>query len=340
MRKFNQGFISGLFVFIFLIMTSEISAQKTIIRHQEDRLLGKNIDGKTINILIGHVILRQDTTTVYCDSAVLDRDNNNFDAFGKVHMLMNDSVELFSDRLFYNGETKIAEVFDNVILIDNRATLYTNYLRYNRITKTAFYNRHGKIVDNKNVLVSRSGFYFTQRDEFFFKDSVVVTTPNYVIDADTMRYNSETEFVYFLGPTTLTGKDEFMFAKQGWSDTRNGITSLKEDALVKQKNQILRGDSIYYEKAKGFGQVFKDAVLIDNEKDILIQGNYIEYLKSLGSAYATDSALAIIVDKTDSLYLHSDTLKMNFDTLNEAQRLFAYKGARFLGKAYRGHVIY
>ena len=336
MRKLYLLFNSILFTIVFLLVSHGVFAQKTIINHQEDRLIGKDIDGRTINILIGNVVLYRDTATLYCDSAILDRELNTFDGYGNVHMLMGDSVELYGDKIYYNMETKIGEVFGNVILVDNRATLYTNYLHYNRKTKTAFYNQHGKIVDNENLLISRLGYYFTDRDEFFFKDSVVVTTPDYVINADTMRYNSETEFVYFLGPTTVTGKDEFMFARSGWSDTRNSITSLKQDALVKQKQHTLKGDSIYYTKSSGLGQVFKDAVLIDTEKDIIIHGNFLEYLKELGFAYATDSALAVIVDGADSLFLHSDTLRLEFDTTNEAQKLYAYHHTKFFRESLQG----
>jgi lipopolysaccharide export system protein LptA len=336
MRKIYQLFFFRLVVIVFLFLSHGVLAQKTIIKHQEDRLIGKTIEGRTVNVLIGNVILYRDTATLYCDSAIMDRELNTFDGYGHVRMLMGDSVELYGDKIYYNMETKIGEVFGNVILIDNRATLYTNYLHYNRLTKTAFYNQNGRIVDNDNVLTSKLGYYFTQRDEFFFRDSVVVTTPDYVIDADTMRYNSETEFVYFLGPTTLTGKDEFMFAKSGWSDTQNGITSLKDDALVKQKQHVLKGDSIYYEKATGFGQVFKDAVLIDTEKEIIIQGNFVEYLKEQLFAYATDSAQAIIIDGVDSLFLHGDTLRLEFDTANEAQKLHAYKSVKFFRESMQG----
>ncbi len=336
MQKHHQLFFSGMFVLTFLFLTTGLFAQKTIIQHQEDRMLGKNIDGKTINVLIGNVILEQDSTIIYCDSAILDRENNTFDAYKNVHMVSSDSVELFGDKMFYDGNTKIGEVFINVKLIDNRATLYTNYLRYNRNTKTAYYNKRSHIIDNENQLVSNFGYYYTDIDEFLFQDEVVVTTPDYIIKADTMRYNSETEFVYFLGPTTMTGDDDFMFARNGWSDTKQSITSLKEDALVKHLNHILQGDSIYYEKESGFGQVFEEAVLIDTVKQVVIKGDFVEYFKEPGFAYATDSALAIIIDESDSLYLHSDTLRLKFDTTNEAEELFAYKKVKFFRESLQG----
>lgn len=321
---------------ILLFVSSGLYAQKSLIKHEADRLIGINRNGVTINILVGNVVLRQDSATIYCDSAILNKDDNIFDAYDNVHMIMNDSVELFGDKLFYDGDTRIGEVFDNVILIDNRATLYTDYLIYDRNLKTAYYNNHGKIIDNKNELISRIGYFYTAIDEFLFIEDVVVTNPDYVIKSDSLRYNTETEIIYFLGPTTITGEEDYMFGRDGWSDTKNSITSLKDDAIVKHKNHLLKGDSIYYEKESGFGQVFENATMTDLEKDIMIKGNFIEYFKDLGFAYATDSALAIIIDKYDSLFLHSDTLRLEFDTTNEAEFLYAYDKVKFFRKDLQG----
>ncbi len=321
---------------ILLFISSGLYSQKTLIKHEADRLIGENRDGVMINILIGNAVLRHDSTTINCDSAILNKDENTFDAYDNVHMIMNDSVEIFSDKMFYDGDTRIGEVSDNVILIDNRATLYTDYLIYDRNTKTAYYNNYGKIVDNNNELVSHIGYFYTAIDEFLFIEDVVVTNPDYIIKSDSLRYNTETEFVYFLGPTTVTGEDDFMFGRDGWSDTRNSITSLKGDAFVKHKNHLLKGDSIYYEKVKGFGQVFENATMTDLEKDVMIKGNFVEYFKDPGFAYATDSALAIIIDKYDSLFLHSDTLRLEFDTTNEAEFLYAIDKVKFFREDLQG----
>ncbi|HPE43512.1 MAG TPA: OstA-like protein, partial [Bacteroidales bacterium] len=118
-----------------LFISPAVLAQKTVI-HIE-RAKRANYDarlGKDVQRLVGDVILRQDSTLFYCDSAYLNEKTRNFDAFGSVHINVNDSMDIYSDRLIYNGDTRIAELFDNVKLIDDSTFLETQYLLYNRIT--------------------------------------------------------------------------------------------------------------------------------------------------------------------------------------------------------------
>ena len=323
----------------FLVCAKTPFAQEktTIIIKHSDRFIGeKQADGNTVNILTGNVILEQDSTLFYCDSARLYKDVNNLDAFGSVHVLMNDSVELFGDRLFYNGNTKLADVYDNVILIDTMATLYTNHLTYNRNTKTAFYKNWGRIVDEDNILVSVIGYYYTQQKEFFFKDSVVLTNPDYIINADTLMYNTETEIVYFKGPTTLTGEEDYMFAYDGWYDTRQDMASLKDRAHIRHNELWIWGDSLYYDKPQGFSFAYDNAFLLDTIQEVAILGNIIEHYKNEGYAFATDSALAILIDGRDSLFMHADTLRLIFDSTDKVKDLHAYNKVKFFRKDLQG----
>jgi len=50
----------------------------------------------------------------------------------------------------------------------------------------------------------------------------------------------------------------------------------------------------------------------------------------------TDSATAILIDNSDSLFLHADTLKVIFNHEQKAQVLFAYFKARFYKKDFQG----
>lgn len=321
----------------FLIPLGGQSQEKAVIKlDQADRFIGENINGVTFNFMIGNVILVRDSTTFYCDSAVIDRQNNNFKAFGNVYALMNDSVELYGDRLTYDGNTKITHVYDSVRLIDKKATLYTDYLVYYRLAKKGVFENGGRIIDKENVLTSRVGEYYSTLNEYFFRDNVVVTTPDYVIKSDTLRYNTQSEIVHFKGYSTLTGEDDFMFAYKGWSDTKKNITSLKKHATVKHKHHLIYGDSVYYDKERKYGYAEKNAILMDTEKEMVVEGQKVEYLLQEGYAYSTDSAFAVLIENRDSLFLHADTLKMLFDTDDEFDRLLAYDKAKFYRKDMQG----
>lgn len=340
--KFLNGmhfrpFIIFLLALNFLTPFGGQSQEKARIElEQGDRLIGENINGIDYKILIGDVVLIHDGTYFYCDSAVINNERNDFRAFGKVYVLMSDSVELYGDRLTYEGNTKVAHVYDNVRLIDKKTTLYTEYLIYYRLQKKGTYNQGGRIVDDENVLTSRIGEYYSTLNEYFFTDSVTVTTPEHVIKSDTLRYNTQSETVHFRGYSTLTSKDDFMFAYKGWSDTKNDITSLKNHAMVKHKHHIIYGDSVYFDKTQEYGYAEKDAVLMDTEKEMVVEGQTVEYILQESYAYATDSAFAVLIDNNDSLFLHADTLKMLFDSANKFDRLLAYDKTKFFRKDMQG----
>ena len=68
---------------------------------------------------------------------------------------------------------------------------------------------------------------------------------------------------------------------------------------------------------------------LDNTaKNFIVKGNYMEYLDK-NYAVVTDSMLLVLIDDGDSLYLHSDTLRVLFDTAQSPQHFFAYNKVKF-----------
>ncbi len=328
-------FSSLLCLFLFPQITN---AQKTKIVKllQADRLIGINKSGEEINILTGDVELEHDSILFYCDSANLYKTTNTLDAFGNVHIIVNDSVDIYGDILYYDGNTKVAEIHNHVKLIDNKTTLTTDHLKYFRKTKIAYYYMGGKIVDNENQLTSRVGYYYTDKKEFFFKDSVVVINPDYIMHSDTLMYNTKTETIFFKGPSDIEGEDGFMYCEDGWYDTQNDISLFKINAFLSHKHNTLYGDTIFYDKSNGYGKAFNNISITDTIKDIIIRGNFAEYFKEKGFSYITDSATAIFIDDTDSLFLHSDTIKIVFDSTQKTKTLFAYYKTKFFREGMQG----
>jgi lipopolysaccharide assembly outer membrane protein LptD (OstA) len=191
-----------------------------------------NVSGKSAQRLIGHVKAEHDGSILLCDSAYLYSKSNSMDAFGHVHIIINDSLDLFGDRLFYDGNTKIAEVHENVRLVDKKATLYTDELIYDRNTGVGKYYIWGKIVDSTNVLTSKKGYYYSRIETVFFKDSVVVVNPDYVMNSDTLKYETKSEKVYFLGPSTIIGDSSYLYAENGFYDTQRKESRLSQNAFL------------------------------------------------------------------------------------------------------------
>ena len=55
----------------------------------------------------------------------------------------------------------------------------------------------------------------------YFRDDVVLTNPEYKINCDTLKYNTVSRISYFLGPTILKGKDNYLYCEDGEYDRGN-----------------------------------------------------------------------------------------------------------------------
>ncbi|MFN2395654.1 MAG: OstA-like protein [Bacteroidales bacterium] len=286
--------------------------------------------------LIGDVRLKHDDAIMYCDSAWQFTDDNRFNAYSNVFIQVSDSVEISGDKLFYNGNTSIAELHGNVKMVDNQMTLTTQHLYYNLETNTANYIDGGEIVDVENTLTSVWGFYFADEKNFFFRGDVELVNPQYVMNSDTLRYNTMSEIAYFFGPTTIVSDDNTIFCKNGWYDTKNDIARFSKDAWFTNGEQYLSGDSLFYDRNKGYGNAIKNILLKDSVQQTLITGQFAEHFEHEYFSEVTREAVLTVITQNDSLFLHADTLRSIHDEENDKRMLFAYHKAKFFRKDLQG----
>jgi len=261
--------------------------------------------------LIGHVALSHNKVLMYCDSAYLYNDSNKVDAFGHVHIVQGDSLNLYGTMIKYEGNTKIATILGNVKLVNKSITLTTDQLVFDMKTNIGNYHNWGKIVDTANVLVSKIGRYYSDEDICLFKDSVKVTNKDFVLKADTLKYQTKTERVILVGPTHIVGttKQGTLYSEKGWYDTRKNVAELYKASRIMGKEQTLQGDTIYYSKKEGTGRARSRVLLSDTTNHIAISGRTGTYNEKTKIAFVTDSAIFMQFSKKDTLFLHADTLK-------------------------------
>jgi lipopolysaccharide export system protein LptA len=286
--------------------------------------------------LIGNVRFKHEDVYMTCDSAWYFSEKNMVQSYSNVHLWQGDTLDLYGDYLKYSGNTKMANVRENVILIDNENRLTTDYVDHDFGNDLAFYLDGGRIVNGNNTLESRQGYYYTKEKLFFFKDSVVVINPDYTMYSDTLKYNTVTEVAYFLGPTDIISEENFIYCENGWYDTQNNISQFNKNSYLENEGKILKGDSIYYERGSGLGKAFQNVELIDTSQNIILQGNIAIYNEITEYAMLTDSALMIQVDETDSLYVHADTLLSVPDTIPERRLIKAFYRVKFFREDIQG----
>ncbi len=275
-----------IFSLVFLLIACTVTAQKKpagkptivqLIKSQTMRTI--TLNGKsTTKVYQG--VFQQDNSTFRSDSAYFYQEDNALDAFGHVVITQGDTLHVFSDKLNYNGNTKLAILTDNVKMIDKDATLTTNYFTYNTGTRYGTYTGGGKLVNKDNTLISKNGYYFAFTRDAYFRYDVILTTSDAVIKTDTLRYNSGTRVAYFYGPTNIYGKDkDTLYTERGTYNTQNEQAFFSEKNLYKKGTRQLVGDSLFYDRLKGYGKATKHVTFTDKEQKVIIKGGLGVYTK-------------------------------------------------------------
>jgi len=305
--------IKYLFSFFLLMVASAVLAQqKSVIKIiKSSSVQGAKINGVDV-LKVYDAIFEQDFSTLQSDSAYFNQKANTFDAFGHVVITQGDTMHIYSDILNYAGNTKVAILTDNVKMVDKDATLTTNFLTYNTATRIGTYTGGGKLVNKDNVLTSTNGYYYAHTRDSYFRYNVRLTTPDALTVTDTMRYNSGTKIAYFYGPTNIYGKkkgkdNDTLYTENGSYNTNTEQAFFGKKNLYRQNTKTLTGDSLFYDRKKGFGHAIKHIIFNDKEQKMTLKGDLADYFKSTERAVVTKNAYAVIVTeekdttKNDSL---------------------------------------
>ena len=349
-RTFARYFITMkakmlLIVSLFLLLSQMLVAQEQdTVQRKKTRIHIEHYDVATFSKsmgdmqrLIGHVKMRHDSAYFFCDSAYFFQKTNSFKAFQNVHIIVNDSVEVFSDLLDYDGNTRFAEFFDNVKLMDDSTTLLTEYMTYDRNMHLACYPDSATTYRGDKTLISCIGYYRDDIKEFSFFENVEVLSPKYQMYTDTLFYNTAIEKMWFEGPTTIINKENILEGEHGYYLVDEDIAFLDKRPLMHNETQRMRSDSIYYNRNVGLAKAFDHVDMIDTSYKVVMRGNYVEMWEDSGFSFATDSAYAISYEGGDSLYIHGDTLFVHIDKeKEEVEKLIARRNVRFFKSDMQG----
>ena len=310
-----------------LFVASTALAQKRVQLEQADVLKGgRAADGERFERLLGNVILKQSTTTIWCDSAYLYKKRNFVEAFGKVRIQEGDSINITGRKLEYDGNTKVAKLRNNVVFTKlATSTLYTDHLDFDRPKNLAYYYNGGKLIDSINVLTSNKGYYNLTSNMASFKKNVHVKNPDYTMTSDSLQYNSRTKILYFRTPTTVLDVDSSTFVyNDGEYDTKTRQSDLKL-GTAESSEYVLEGEKFVTDNILQIYRVRGSVKLTSKKENLIIYGQAADYYRQTGVIKIYDRAyLAKVDDDLDTLFMSADTL-VSIDNKDESKkRLLAY----------------
>ena len=311
MRLGSISLILVVLLFAVIGMAQEKAPQMVYLEHSETL----SFDEKRLpdaQILRGEVRFRHDSALMYCDSAYFFDKENSLHAFGHVHLIQGDSIEGFGDVLYYNGNTKMAKFRKRVKLIHNgTTTLTTDSMNYDRMKDIAYYFSGGMIEDTVNTLTSTWGQYTPKNNQALFSENVKLVQEKFVLTTDTLCYNTETYQADLVSPTTIVYEHETtILSSRGWYNTETEKSMLLDRSkIIHADGMTLTGDTIYYDKAIGYGKVLGHIESVDSTNQITLYGNKCEMWEHDEHGYVTDSALLVEwSDSTMYTFMHADTL--------------------------------
>lgn len=334
----NKNLLSVKLLFILLLVSSiSFSQEKKRIEilnsgyGESDPTLAENVQR-----LVDSVLIRHKEILMWADTAYFYSGTNKVDAIGNVHINQGDTLHLYANNIFYDGDKSFARAWNNVILVNKSTKLYADTLDYDMENNIAYYDDFGKIVDSTTTITSTIGRYFLDKNEVYFYRDVIGYNNDFTLNSDTVKYNTETGILFLEGPSTIRDSTNTLYTEKGWYNADTGEAELQRKSKILGETQQLDAYYIKYNKETGIGNARGSVRIEDIENNSIILGNVAEYNEILETAMVTDSAVYLSFSETDTLYLHADTLRTMPDTIEGKKVVSAYYGVRFFRSNMQG----
>lgn len=290
-------------------------------------MFGRNPDAQIVK---GKVSFMHQRGHLTCDSAYFYQGTNSVKAFGHVHYRQGDTLSLTCERAEYDGMMQMMHARRNVVLHHRRQTLKTDSLDFDRLYNMANFFDGGTLIDGKDRLVSDWGEYHTETREAKFVFNVKLRSGKDVVTTDTLYYDVPTSTAHMVGPSKIVSGSSVVHTADGYYDTKTDKAKLFGRSTLVDKDKSITGDSLYYVKngeSTGYGNV----VYVDKKNKNSLTCNYLRYNEKTGMGFATKRPVAIDYSQKDTLWMHSDTMRIytfNINTDSVYRKVHAYPHVR------------
>lgn len=290
-------------------------------------MFGRNPDAQIVK---GKVSFMHQGGHLTCDSAYFYQGTNSVKAFGHVHYRQGDTLSLTCERAEYDGMMQMMHARRNVVLHHRRQTLKTDSLDFDRLYNMANFFDGGTLIDGKDRLVSDWGEYHTETREAKFVFNVKLRSGKDVVTTDTLYYDVPTSTAHMVGPSKIVSGSSVVHTADGYYDTKTDKAKLFGRSTLVDKDKSITGDCLYYVKngeSTGYGNV----VYVDKKNKNSLTCNYLRYNEKTGMGFATKRPVAIDYSQKDTLWMHSDTMRIytfNINTDSVYRKVHAYPHVR------------
>lgn len=241
--------------------------------------------------------LRIDSTFIYGDSAVIFNQDRVY-AYGNVVIQQGDSLEVFTDTLYYTRDIDVAHLVGEVVLRQGTKQLWTKNLTYHLGDRYGEYNQGGTLVDKDLQMTSKRGIYYARNEEIIFRDSVIVLHSKFNLVADSMTYLASQSKVIFTGPTTIRTQQARIDCEGGYYDVKTEVAEFNKNARYTGEHKAGTADTIRYATKDGEVTMLGNVHVTD--RDQIVEGSSLRYKERSGEMWIKGEP-ALYVDSTRRL---------------------------------------
>jgi hypothetical protein len=318
---------------LFLILFSTCATLFS--QRQPGKIIVENADFQDINqyeipdavLLTGNVRVNHEGVIMTCNKAYFFQKENYIKAFGQVQMVQGDTLYLNSKYAEYNGNVKKAYATGDVVMRSPESSLITDTIHFDRMKQEAYYRTKGLITNRDNTLKSNSGTYYVKEKKYRFLTAVELKNPQYVIKSNHLDYYTNSGHSYLFGPSTITGKDNFIYTENGFYNTKKNSGHFLRKSYIKYKERLIEGDSLYFDRTREFSSGTRNVKITDSINKAIVKGHYAEIFKKQDSVFITKHASVRYQIENDSMFVHA---KKIFLTGKAGERIIrGQKNVRF-----------
>lgn len=307
------------------------SDERVYLIHADEMFYDQFGNNPMAQIVKGHVAFRHQGARLTCDSAYFFQESNSVKAFGHVFLKQGDTLSLACERALYDGQAQMMEARQNVVLHHRRQVLRTDSLNFDRLYNNAYFFEGGTLIDGKDRLISDWGEYNTDTRQAVFCYNVKLKSASRLISTDTLYYDVKTSVAHVVGPNSrITSGQSVIDTQDAYYDTHTDKAQLFSRSTVVDKNRTITGDSLYYVKdgeSRGYGNV----IYVDRDHKNALTCGYLRYNEKTGMGFATRDPVAKEFSQKDTLYVHSDSMKIytfNINTDSVYRKVHAFHKVR------------
>ena len=274
----------------------------------------EDTNGVQYRKVIGPARFLHNDTYLLCDTALWEVKSNIIHAIGHVQIIQENTF-LTSDKIDYFVEQDLAQFRGHLVeLFDKDGNvLRTNYLDYNTKDSIAVYYNGGAMRGTDgNLIESLNGRYVSHEKTFYFYNDVEMFTDSVFIKSDELRYNTESDRVFFGKGTTAWQEENILTTESGYLDRPSNTFHFDRESYIMTADQELWSDTLIYDRNNGIARLYGNIQILDTVQSAIAFADFAEYLPDERRITLSDTpsvALYTVENEIrDTIFFRADTI--------------------------------